>query len=331
MATSGTVSTTTFDTAKIIETAVRRCGMVPEQISAENLETARDALHVLLSELPAMGLQLWALDKVVLPCVTRLSAVALPAGTIDLDGAPLFRTTTEVANTGTAPAATTWRMTATGSSTIAVVGLKFSTAGTYALNIQTWDGATATTVLSVAATAYAAGVWCWFDLDPPATATAMQVVESTGATLPVTSGYLGNAPNSVPLGRVSHDDYVSLSDTSTEGRPVQFWLDRQAGAPVMRIWPTPSAIYDTAQIVAWRQRHIQDVGTLQQSLEIPQRWRNAIIARLAARLALELPGVDPARFGILATQDAQAMQIIQNDERDSAPMTMSPNISPYSA
>lgn len=330
MATSGTVSTTTFDTTKVIDTAFRRCRVKPQQITSEMLQTARDALFVLLSELPVVGLQLWAIDKQILPCVLGLSAVSTPLGTIDLEACN-FRTLQEISYTESTPAADTYLMTMTADTSISTIGIKFATGGTFALNIQSWDGLAATTLQTIPSAAYSAGVWYWFDLDPAVTEGAFQIKEANSVAISVDVGFLGNMPNEIPMGRISKDDYTALPDKTFTGRPTMFWLDRQAETPIIRIWPTPSTTYEKAQIVIWRQRYVEDVGTMQQSLEVPQRWLNAVIARLALRIAMEEPLVDAQLIPGLTAMDQQAMQLVMNDERDQSPMTIAPNISMYTA
>jgi hypothetical protein len=74
-----------------------------------------------------------------------------------------------------------------------------------------------------------------------------------------------------------------------------------------------------------------DVGTMTQELEIPQRWYEAIVANLAAKLALEIVEVDPGIIPVLDAKAAQALAIAQMEERDNSPFYVAPNISMYSA
>jgi hypothetical protein len=175
MAYSGTVSTTTFDIIKVIETALRRCKIPPEFVTSEMLDTAKDALYLLLSELPVLGLQLWALDKQLLALPLGQAAITAPSGTIDVENL-LLRTTTSLACTGSQPAVSTYRITPTvAGSVVSTIGVKFAAAGTYTIAVETWNGALATTLYTVPAQAYQAGVWYWFDLDPIQTTVAYQV------------------------------------------------------------------------------------------------------------------------------------------------------------
>ena len=63
MAVSGTVSTTVFNTRKVIDHAYRRCRIPPEGISSEQISFALDSLYLILSMLANRGLQLWCIEK----------------------------------------------------------------------------------------------------------------------------------------------------------------------------------------------------------------------------------------------------------------------------
>jgi len=62
---------------------------------------------------------------------------------------------------------------------------------------------------------------------------------------------------------------------------------------------------------------------------VPQRWLEAIVSGLAAKLALELIEVDTNLIPILDQKAAIALNIAQMEERDNSPMMIAPNIAPY--
>lgn len=95
------------------------------------------------------------------------------------------------------------------------------------------------------------------------------------------------------------------------------------------MWPVPNEAATVAQIVVWRQRYIMDVGSMTQEVEVPQRWLEAIVAGLAAKMALELIEADANLIPILDQKAAMALNIAQMEERDNSPMMIAPNISPY--
>lgn len=133
----------------------------------------------------------------------------------------------------------------------------------------------------------------------------------------------------VSLSRLSQDSYMNLPNKSFAGRPVEFWLDRQRDAPVLRLWPVPDAAAALNSLVVWRSRHIMDVGELTDDLDIPQRWTEAIISQLAWRVAMEAPEVEPSLVGELKLLADEQLLAAQNAERDSSPMRLQPNIRVY--
>jgi hypothetical protein len=148
-----------------------------------------------------------------------------------------------------------------------------------------------------------AGQWTWFDLES-SVATTFFRVRATSGTLSFSRVYLANTPTEIPLARLNRDDYTNLPNKSFQSnRPLQYWFDRQVQQPIMHLWPVPNQEAEVYQIVLWRQRYIMDVGTMTEEIEVPQRWYEAIVAMLAARLALEYLEVDPSMISML---DAKA-------------------------
>jgi hypothetical protein len=59
--------------------------------------------------------------------------------------------------------------------------------------------------------------------------------------------------------------------------------------PVLTLWPVP----DTAQtytLVYWRLRRIQDAGTGANTMDVPFRFLNCMVAGLAYMLSMKVPG-----------------------------------------
>jgi hypothetical protein len=174
-----------------------------------------------------------------------------------------------------------------------------------------------------------AGEWTWFDLDSSVAARYFRV-RATSGTLGFSQIYLANTPTEIPLARMNRDDYTNLPNKVFQSnRPLQYWFDRQVNNPIMHMWPVPNLAATVCQIVVWRQRYIMDVGTMTQDIEVPQRWLEAIVAGLAAKMALELTEVDVNLIPILDQKAAIALNIAQMEERDNSPMMIAPNISPY--
>lgn len=64
-------------------------------------------------------------------------------------------------------------------------------------------------------------------------------------------------------------------------------------------------------------------------LEFPQRWLDAIVAGLAARMIYILPGADMTRAPILEGKAVMAKQLAWDEERPSGPYYLTPMIGGY--
>jgi hypothetical protein len=321
MTVSGTIGQTVFETRKVIDGAFRRCRLPAQAITSEMIDDARDQLWLMLSSMQAQFLPLWAQDRQVLGVTEGEMALDTPQGTIDVISATL-RTLQRRTGADTVAAASV--TTDLGSAALVTAfGLKLTTGGTFAFALESSDDNVSYTVrLMFPAAAYQAGAWLWADLDPTISARYWRIRETTGAAIAVDEFYLGHSPSEIIMGRTSLDTYASLPDRTTKGRPTQFFLDRQYERPRINLWPAPDAVNAFSQIVIWRQRHVMDVGSMTQRLEIPARWYDAMVAGLAYRMAVETPQVDAGMVPLLKGMADEAMLLMGANEKDASPMVM---------
>jgi hypothetical protein len=351
MATSGTVSTTVFDTRQVIDHALRRCRLPTPTITPEMQQIARDNLFLLLSALANQGLPLWCIEKEIYPLATGMTTITCPVGTIDLLNFNLrnlqrLEGTYATSAGGTAANAfdddystSCTQVSTNGNISIQLEaetqvsswGLLANGDLTTALSFdRSTDGVTWTTVETYASATYSDEVWHWFDLDPTPFDVWFRVRATGGGTLNLREFYVGNSPNEVPMYRFNRDDFFNQNNKAMVGQPLQFWFDRQRDQPVMWLWPAVSDAYREYQVVVNRTRYIQDVGTLRQQLDIPQRWYESIVWMLAWRCAMEIPEVDKAIVPALkAMNDEQEMKV-RSEERDNSTIRWTPDISAYS-
>ena len=66
MAYSGTVGQTVITVQTLIDHRARRCGKLAEELTSEQVLSARESLFFWLSNLANRGIQYWAINKVVL-------------------------------------------------------------------------------------------------------------------------------------------------------------------------------------------------------------------------------------------------------------------------
>lgn len=87
------------------------------------------------------------------------------------------------------------------------------------------------------------------------------------------------------IARVSRAEWFALPDkTQTGQRPTQYYLERTV-IPVMFLWPVPA---NSGFILKYyRMRMLQNIGTVNQTPDVANRWLEAVCAGLAARLAVK--------------------------------------------
>lgn len=326
MAFSQTVSQTVFDTRRVIDHAIRRCKIPAQQITSEHIDIAKDQLFLVLSDLSNKGVQLWCIDKVLAPLYEGEGDVTCSLGVVDILNSSL-RSLTEVTGTNT-DTATARSIDFTDDTFVTTVGILWSAASQALIFERSDDGATWTTIQSEAPSAVA-GEWTWYDLSS-SIATRYFRISVTAGTLSFTTIFTGNNPTEIPLARLNRDQYTNLPNKAFQSsRPLQFWFDRTSRYPIMHMWPVPNASAITSQLVLWVQRHIMDVGTLTQEIEVPQRWYKAIVTMLAKEMAREIAEVDVKLIPMLDADAAADLYAAQMEERDNSPIMIAPNISPY--
>jgi hypothetical protein len=354
VATSGTISTTVFKTRKVIDQAYRRCRLPTQSITGEMIESAKDELFLMLSAWLNKALPLWCQTKYILGLTEGVYSMELPLGIIDILDANIVTSTRHVDGvaTSTSGAAdnafdddfdTMCTLVAPGDQNITVqlneamaltvAGVLPGTSGTFDVALQySEDGVAWTTFYSNVAEVFVDSEWLWLNVQGiPSVTYYRLVVDSLTLPFSVRELYLGNQLNEINMARINKDDYFYLPDKNARGRPVQFWLDRQTLHCVMNIWPATGHEFRYAQINLLAARHIQDVGTLNQELEIPQRWYDAVVAGLAARLALVTPEVKMDMIEFTKEEANEALALAFAEERDRSPINVNIDISPYTA
>jgi hypothetical protein len=326
VAVSGTVSQTVFNTRKVIDHAFRRCRIPPEGISSEQISFALDNLYLQLSALANRGLQLWCIEKEIMPFYVNQGLITLPNGIVDILNTNL-RTLQEVSGTITNTVTTSTTLFTT-QTLVTNVGIFWSGPSTSVALETSNDGVVWTTVATESNPNTGAGTYTWYDIEG-SLPTLYFRTRATSGNLSQIRVFLGNTPTEIPMARLNRDDYVNLPNKMFSGRPLQFWCDRTLNNPVMYLWPVPNDQFITAQAVVWVKRYIMDVGTMTEEIEVPQRWYDAIVYLLAAKIAEETPMVDPQMIAILDQKAQRALREAEGEERDDSPIYLTPNIAVY--
>ena len=84
MAYSGTVGETVISVQYLIDHGARRCGKLAEELTSEQIVSARQSLYFLLSHLANQGINYWAINKKVFGLKADQYIYTMPVGCIDV-------------------------------------------------------------------------------------------------------------------------------------------------------------------------------------------------------------------------------------------------------
>jgi len=354
MAYSGTIGQTVISVQTLIDHGARRCGKLAEELTSEQLLSARESLYFLLSNLANIGIQYWAISKEVFGLKPEQYVYELPVGAVDVLNA-LYRTMDRPSANSTGGYLNSSGVTAnafdgdvdtmvTQTSPDGYIGIDYGSdnpiyvgsvgilpgvSGTFNILIEySTDGATWSTLYDPGQVTWVNDQWLWYDIEPGQSCQYYRIRETGGNTLVVRELYFGNNSREVMMARLNRDDYTNLPNKNfTANQPYQFWFDRTLPRQSIYLWPTPSDPF--VQMTVWYSRQIMDVGSLSGELEIPQRWYEAVQMMLAHRMSLELPNVPMDRIQYLESQAEKYLGLAEAEERDKSPIFFAPNISPY--
>jgi hypothetical protein len=346
--TSGAVNQTRLTALAVLEKAARKCGVQPSVLGGEQLENALMSLNLILVALSNRGINLWAIDQRIR--VPEVGQVELPLSddTVNIINA-LYRRATYTTPTSF-PTATRaeydFGSGNTGTFTGAVyrvggldpAGLPSGTpsfdADTYTMTPELQYSDDDTNWVIVARSTLPNVKAGWYvgvsnTVMRPARYWRLKTLVNT--LLPLSEAWFISSPNDVPMSPLSLDAYASYPNKYAQSsQPPQYFFDKQTPNPVMRLWPTVSVF--GPQVVIWVQRQLQDANlTYDEVLDVPRRWLNAIIFRVAMQIQLELPKevAIEGRYPVLEKQAEVATREAEDGEVDGTPVRIAVGIRGY--
>ncbi len=120
--------------------------------------------------------------------------------------------------------------------------------------------------------------------------------------------------------RISRGDYVTLPNKTTQGRPSQFWFDRQI-SPVINLWAVPEN--STDQIIYYYVQRIEDADTLVNTMDMPFRFYPCMVAGLAYYISMKRA---PDRIQLLKSVYEEEFQRAADEDEDRVPLKLQPSI-----
>jgi hypothetical protein len=145
----------------------------------------------------------------------------------------------------------------------------------------------------------------------------------SGTTIDIISAIIRNtdgvgttSQSDLTLDRVSREYYLNIPNKLTEGRPVQFFLDRQI-TPVLYVWPKPNTTY---YIIVDKLQRMDDASAGVNTMQVPFRFYPCLAAGLAYYLAIKKA---PERVQLLKAIYEEEFERAASEDRDRAPLRLS--------
>jgi len=124
------------------------------------------------------------------------------------------------------------------------------------------------------------------------------------------------------LERISVSSYAQQSAKNLQGRPSQIFVDRQATAVNVTLWPVPDSSSYTLSY--FRLRGINGVSSgIGTTADVPPRFVPCLAAGMAYYIAMKKPEV-AARVGPLKQEYEFQFELAANEDTDSSPMKFVP-------
>jgi hypothetical protein len=145
----------------------------------------------------------------------------------------------------------------------------------------------------------------------------------SGSTIDILTAIVRNADGvgtsrqaDLTLDRVSREYYLNIPNKLTEGRPVQFFLDRQI-TPVLYVWPKPNTTY---YIVVDKLVRMDDASAGANTMQLPFRFYPCLAAGLAYYISIKKA---PDRVQLLKAIYEEEFERAASEDRDRAPLRLS--------
>jgi len=300
MASSGT-ATFNLDLTEIVEEAYERTGS--ELRTGYDMRTARRSLNLLFADWANRGINMWTFEQGSITLVPGLPTYPVPLDTVDL--------LEHVIRTGQGAVSTQADLTITriSVSTYATIPNKLQQARPIQLWFQRLDGSTTAAITTLSSTITAT--------DTTITVASATNLPSAGFILIGTETiYFGYATGNILYNCVRAQNGTTAA-AHTAGDSVYM-----QNLPCVTVWPTPDDS-QTYTLVYWRMRRIDDAGNGVNTMDVPFRFLNCLVAGLAYYLALKVPNAIN-RLDILKAQYDEAWELASTEDRETAALRFVP-------
>jgi hypothetical protein len=117
--------------------------------------------------------------------------------------------------------------------------------------------------------------------------------------------------------RISRDYYLNIPNKLSQGRPVQYVVDRQI-TPILYLWPMPDQNYN---LIVDRLVRMDDAASGANTLQVPFRFYPCLAAGLAYYIAMKKA---PDRVQLLKAVYEEEFDRAMSEDRDRAALSLTP-------
>jgi len=340
VSTSGEYLFLTPQVDTIVREAYNRIGVLGNIIDREQITNALRSLNCILSSWINRGLNLWTVKQGMLALVNGQTAYQLPNPAVAileatmrqsqraLGGTPFssnggvasnaFDGNKNTACTQTAPNGYISYNWNNSQFIIAMVGIQSNVTTTYTLDAEySNDNIAWTTALNIPAQQYTIGTISWFVIPIPIASSVFRIRETGGATLNVQELYFNTLIYDTIINPISRAEWMALPQKNQTGRPSAFYLDRQI-VPTVYLWPTPNALFNNMYYTYIET--MQDIGNLTNVPQIPSRFIEPVIAKLAHSLSVKRLDIPLDRVSYLKALSDEEFAMAKAEDRERVPL-----------
>ena len=134
----------------------------------------------------------------------------------------------------------------------------------------------------------------------------------------------GTNQQDLSVSRISVSTYATIPTKTTQGRPIQVFIERLRDNPTITVWPVPNqSNYYT--LVYYRLRRVEDAGTGLQTPDMNFRFLPCLVAGLAYYIAMKVPEL-AERVQMLKQIYDEQYDLAAAEDREKAPVRFVPRM-----
>jgi hypothetical protein len=132
-----------------------------------------------------------------------------------------------------------------------------------------------------------------------------------------------NKQTDLTMSRISISQYSHLTNKLTQGRPIQYWIEKDPGAIALNVWPVPDDVV-TYKINYYYIQRVEDTGSpASNNVDIPARFMPCMAAGLAYYISVKRPEASE-RAPLLKQVYDEQWDLAADADRDKSSFYISP-------